>query len=130
MSNLNELITKKNKLLIQIRCIEESCEGIENEANAHRVAELNEQQMKLSASKRDLQGKLAAIESELNVISSKIQELSGTGVDRILEAIKNQRWFWFKDKPKVIFDRDTALFWTDLNYFSYGISNNTALYNI
>ncbi len=120
MSELKTLLAQKTDILAQIRRIEESCEGIENETNARRISELNEQQMKLSASKHDLQGKLSAIESELNGVSSKIQELSGTGVDKILEAIKNQRWFWFKDKPKVIFDRNTALLWADLNYFEYG----------
>ena len=114
MSNLNALVRQKNDLIAQIRHIEESCEGVENEANVHRITELNEQQTKLSASKRDLQQKLAEIESEMSSVSSRIQKLSGKGVDRILEAIKNQRWFWFKDKLKVLFDRDTALLWANL----------------
>lgn len=128
MSNLKTLLAQKDDLLTQIRRIEENCEGIENEANAYHISELNEQQMKLSASKRDLQGKLSAIESELNGISSKIQELSGTGVDKILEAIKKQRWFWFKDKPEVFMDRDTGLLWADLNYFPWGRNNNANEY--
>lgn len=126
MSELNALLTKKEELLTQIRRIEENCEGIENEANARRISELNEQQMRFSAEKRDLQSRLSAIESQLTGIASKIQELSGTGIDKILEAIKNQRWFWFKDKPKVIFDRDTALLWADLNYFPWCATNDSA----
>ena len=47
------------------------------------------------------------------------------GVDKILGTIKNQRWFWSRGQPKVIFDRDTALLWTDLNYFLHKSSNNS-----
>ncbi len=119
MSELSALTARKEELLAQIRRIEENCEGLENETNARKVSELNEKQMSLTAIKRELQAKLSALDGEINGITSKINELSGTGIDRILEAIKNQRWFWFVGKPKVLFDRDTALLWADLNYFPY-----------
>ena len=48
MSALNALLARKEDLLAQIRCIEENCEGIKNEANARRISELNEQQMRFS----------------------------------------------------------------------------------
>ncbi len=38
----------------------------------------------------------------------------------ILRAIKHQRWYFFQNKPKIIFDRDTGLIWADLKYFHYG----------
>ena len=38
---------------------------------------------------------------------------------KILDAIKNQRWFFFKNKPKIIFDRDTGLIWANLDYFPH-----------
>ena len=123
MSELDGLLQQKNDLLDQIRQIEESCEGIENEANAKKILDLNERQMSLSAVKRELQTKLSSIDAELNNISSKINELSGTGIDKILNAIKNQRWYFLNNKPKIIFDRDTALLWANLDYFPYANFN-------
>ena len=123
MSELDGLLQQKNDLLDQIRRIEESCEGIENEANAKKILDLNERQMSLSAVKRELQTKLSSIDAELNNISSKINELSGTGIDKILNAIKNQRWYFLNNKPKIIFDRDTALLWANLDYFPYANFN-------
>ena len=52
-------------------------------------------------------------------INAEILELSGTGVEKIFAAIKNQRWYFFKNKPKVFMDRDTGILWTNLEYFSY-----------
>ena len=46
--------------------------------------------------------------------------LQKQNVKKILDAIKNQRWFFFKNKPKIIFDRDTGLIWANLDYFNYG----------
>lgn len=46
-------------------------------------------------------------------------ELGGTGVEKILEAIKNQRWYFIKNKPKVLFDKSTGLLWANLNTFNY-----------
>ena len=49
----------------------------------------------------------------------KIKNLSDSGVEKILQAIKNQRWYFFANKPKVLMDRDTALLWANLDYFPY-----------
>ena len=100
MSDLQTLTTQRDELLAKIREIESSCEGIENEHNAQRVQELNLEHAQLSAQKQELSAKLSAMESRLSEISSEITKLSGTGIDRILEAIKNQRWYFFKNKTK------------------------------
>ena len=119
MSELDVLLQKKEELLAKIQRIAENCEGIENEANAAKVAELNGRQAELLAQKDELKGKLAGIDGELGTISQNIRDLSGSGVDRILEAIKNQRWYFFKNKPNVMMDKNTALLWANLNYFPY-----------
>ena len=117
MSELQTLTAQRDEVLAKIREIEASCEGIENEHNAQRVQELNLEQAQLNAQKQELSGKLSALEARLSAISSEIAQLSGTGIDRILEAIKNQRWYFFKNKTKVLMDRDTGLLWANLNYF-------------
>ena len=129
MSELETLIQQKNDLLGKIRQINESCEGIDNEDNARRVLELNGRQSELVAAKNALASKLSALERELSAINQNIRDISGGGVERILQAIKNQRWFFFKTKPKVLMDRDTGLLWDDLNYFPYGKNNNTNEYS-
>ena len=129
MGELQALLSQKETLAEQLRRIAETCEGLENESNAAQVAMLNEEQLKLTATKNELQGKVAGLEKQLLDLSRKINELSGSGVDRILNAIKNQRWFFFKNKPKVLMDRDTALLWASLQYFPYGKNNNGAEYN-
>lgn len=119
MSKINQLLIKRNELNSEIRNIEQTCEGIENEHNAQKISELNLRQAKLSAEKISIGKKLSQLENELNKISDDIRSLSGTGISKILDAIKNQRWYYFKNKPKVIMDRDTALLWVNPNYFKY-----------
>lgn len=119
MNDLQTLTTQRDELLAKIREIESSCEGIENEHNAQRVQELNLEHAQLSAQKQELSTKLSAMESRLSAISSEITKLSGTGIDRILEAIKNQRWYFFKNKTKVLMDRDTGYLWANLDYFDW-----------
>lgn len=40
-------------------------------------------------------------------------------IEKILQAIKNQRWYFFKNNEYILFDRYTALIWANLNYFPY-----------
>lgn len=128
MSELTTLTTQRDDLLAKIREIEETCEGIENENNAQRVQELNLEQAQLTAQKKEVSIKLSALQNRLTAIANEITTLSGTGIDRILEAIKNQRWYFFKNKTKVLIDRDTGLLWANLDYFQYGKNNNSEGY--
>lgn len=130
MGELQALLSQKESLAEQLRRIAETCEGLENESNAAQVAMLNEEQLKLTATKNELQGKVAGLEKQLLDLSRKINELSGSGVDRILNAIKNQRWFFFKNKPKVLMDRDTALLWANLDYFKWRKNDNNEWYSL
>ena len=119
MSEYTDLTAKRDELLAKLREIEENCEGIENEHNAQKVQELNIEQAQLKAQKQELSAKLSVIEGKFNAINAEINKLSGTGVDRILEAIKNQRWYFFKNKPKVLMDKLTGILWANLDYFPW-----------
>ncbi len=125
-SEMDALGRQKEELLAKVQRIAENCEGIENEANAAKVAELNKRQAELLAQQDGLQGKLSALQGELSSISRRIQELSGSGVQKILEAIKNQRWYFFKNKPKVLMDKNTALLWANLDCFPWYTEAYTA----
>lgn len=126
---MENLLRQRDELLEKIQRIAETCEGIENKENARRITELNGRQAELLAQKDELKAKLSALDGELGSIGKNIQDLSGSGLEKILQAIKNQRWFFFANKPKILMDRDTALLWADLNYFPYGKNNNSYDYS-
>lgn len=64
---------------------------------------------------------LAALTAQRDGLLKKIREIEapGNGVEKILEAIKNQRWYFIKNKPKILFDRNTGLIWANLHTFNY-----------
>lgn len=117
VSELQILTSQRDELFSKIREIEASCEGIENENNAKRVQELNLELAQLIAQKAEIQSKLNAVQGKLTQINNEITKLSGTGIDRILEAIKYQRWYFFKNKSKVFLDRNSGILWANLNYY-------------
>lgn len=117
MTELQILTTQRDGLLDKIREIEASCEGIENENNAKRVQELNLEHAQYSAQRREVVAKLTSLDEKLLCINAEIIKLSGTGVERILEAIKKQRWYFFKNKTKIVFDRMTGKIWPNQAYF-------------
>lgn len=60
--------------------------------------------------------------AQKEIIADKIQVLENEfepGKKKILTAIKLQRFYFFKNKPKVFMDKDTALLWVNLDYYSY-----------
>ena len=129
MNELQSLLNQKENLLEQLRQIAEVCEGTENPSNAKKVSELNEKLSRLVAQKSNLENKIELLSLGITSASEKIRQLSQSGVDKILAAIKNQRWYFFKNHPKIIFDRDTAFLWANLQYFPYGKNGNSEEYN-
>ena len=121
MEKLQELEQKREGILAKVREIERSCEGIENEENAKQANQLNIEQAELIEQKKQLSTQMSAIEAKLHNISSKISAMSGKGMDILLDALKNQRWYFFKNKKTVLFDKDSGLLWANLNYFPYGV---------
>lgn len=63
---------------------------------------------------------LATLTAQRDGLLKKIREIEapGNGVEKILEAIKNQRWYFIKNKPKILFDKNTGLIWANLNTFN------------
>lgn len=129
MSNINELIKQKNEILQKIKEIEQNCEGIDNENNSKKISELNIQKSDLLAKKNALSTQLSIMEQQINAINTEINNLSGTGIDRILDAIKEQRWYFFKNKPKVLMDKYTGILWANLDYFDY-LNENGGAYTL
>ena len=128
MSNINELIMQRNEILEKIKGIEENCEGIDNENNTKKILELNMKKSNLLSKKNELSYKLSIMKQQLNSINAEINNLSGTGIDRILDAIKGQRWYFFKNKPKVLMDKLTGILWPNLTCFRYS-KNESQMYS-
>ena len=42
-----------------------------------------------------------------------------TDMERILQAIESQRWFFFENNKKIIMDSRTGIIWANLDYFPY-----------
>lgn len=119
MNELQSLVRRQTDLLAKIHHIEEACEGLENKNNALKNLALTLKRIKLLQQKNDLQVQLTVLEQELENIGHAAQELSGTGMARILEAIKSQRWFFIKNKPEVLMDRNTGLLWNNPSYIPF-----------
>lgn len=113
MSDLQTLLTKRDQLLNKMHNIEESCEGIENANNSKRKQQLDIEIAKLSTQKQELSKKLSEIDIKLSMLNSEIATLASSGVDKILEAIKKQRWYYFKNKTHIMFDKNTGLLWNN-----------------
>lgn len=119
MSDLATLIDERDSVLGKIREIEIVCEGLENEANAKQLQELNLLSTSLSMKKQQTINQLSVLEEKVTEVNVEITRLSSTGAQRILNAIKEQRWYFFKNKTKVLLDRDTGILWANLDYFPW-----------
>lgn len=117
MAAIDTLNGKKEELLAKLSAIQEACEGTENPANAAKVHTLEARQAALDSAEKDLQGKLSALKREIAAVSGEIGNLQGETRDRLLEAIKAKRYYYFKNKNKIIFDKVTGVLWTNPRYF-------------
>lgn len=131
MSELENLKAKQQELLDKIQEIEEQCQGIENEHNAQKVQELNKVQAQLIGNQNNLKQQLQSVQEKLKTINNEIDKLSSTATDRIFEAIKKQRWYFFKNKQHILMDKTTGILWANLDYFPYKKEQeNNTYYNI
>lgn len=51
-----------------------------------------------------------------------------TDTEKILQAVENQRWYFFENNDKILFDATNALIWADLRQFPY-TKQDGALYS-
>ncbi len=131
MNELENLKARQQELLDKIHALEEQYEGIENTHNAQKMQELNKVQAQLIGNQNNLKQQLQSVQEKIKTINSEIDKLSSTATDRILEAIKNQRWYFFKNKKHILMDKTTGILWANLDYFPYKKEQeNNTCYNI
>ena len=114
--NVVSLIKQRDTVSKKIREIEKLCEGIENENNAKMVDDLKIKQERCVEQRKDLMKNISVLDERIRSIRDEIATVSGKGIERILDAIKNQRWYFFKNKTKVLLDRYTGLLWANLQH--------------
>ena len=113
------LLKQKEALLEKIRDIEESCEGIQNANNVSTTQKLNEEKSQLLQKQKDYTAELKVIGARLNEIGTQLSALSGTGSEKILDAIGKQEFYFIKNKPNVFFEKTSGLLWSNLDTFPY-----------
>ncbi|WP_455048283.1 hypothetical protein [Mitsuokella sp.] len=107
-----------NNIMARLNEITFEAEGLENPANAAEMNSLRAQQQQLLAQRDGMKTQIRAIDETLHAIEQKINTL-GSGTRKILAAIKSQRWYYFKNKPRILMDKSTGLLWQNPAYFSY-----------
>lgn len=120
------LLKQKEALLQKIRNIEENCEGIKNANNVSTTQKLNEEKSQLLQKQKDYTAELKVISTRLSEIDNQLTALSGTGSDKILEAIDKQKFYFIKNKPNVLFEKTTGLLWANLDVFLFFFSGHKA----
>lgn len=118
MNSIDILEKQKSKVLESIKEIEK-LEGIENEENLAGISELHSQKAKLNSKINALSVQLSNLKLELEVINQEINYLSCSAEDKILNAIKEQRWYFLKNETKALIDKKTGILWANLEYFPY-----------
>lgn len=118
MSSIEVLEKQRTKVLEDIKKIE-ALEGVENERNSLEMSNLNLEKAKVNSQINELSGKLSGLRLQLEGINQKINDLSSSAVDKILDAISEQRWYFFKNKPDIMLDKNTGMLWPNLKTFKF-----------
>lgn len=117
--NFSTLLAQRDEVLESIKQIEVNCEGIDNKSSVHKLNALNMERAKLISDKNRFSLEFTSIEQRLIQINQDIRDLSDKGIERVLTGIKEQRWFFFKNKPDILFDKTTGYLWPNLEHFKY-----------
>lgn len=128
--DISYYLSRKKELLETIQSIEQTCEGTDNPVNCQNIIGLDAEKARLSSRNKEIESESKKINSRIKEINDQIVELSKNSTDVILEGIKNQRWFFFKNKPSVFFDKFTGLLWANLHYYNYDDSNGKSIDNV
>lgn len=105
-----ELQTQYDALQQQIQSINQFLAGEEN-------ADVAQQALNLRSQQTQIQQQIATLNAKLSVIDTQIPTLANGKHKELLEAISQQRWYYFKDKTHVLYDSHTGYLWPNLDYF-------------
>ena len=110
-----ELLKKKVDLEKEIGVIEESYEGVQNEHNMKLLGELNHEKQLLLNKKKNHADALQTLELQLEGVNKRLEAFTGSGSEKIIQAIAKQSFFFFINKLNVVFEKTSGLFWPNMN---------------
>lgn len=116
---MEDLFRQRDELREKIRALAQTYGSPENPINAEQLIELNAAQAALLVQRDALTNEITSLDDELKVADKTIVEFFSDAVKKILQAIQNQRWFFFANNDQILFDRTTALLWANLDKFPY-----------
>lgn len=119
----NELSRRKLVLEQAIYQLNEVLDGASHPAVAKDLRSLFERERELLFKKeqKELERQqaawtIAAWDDELRQLRSELTSRTPGQQTELLAALKKRRWYFFKNRPLWIFDRDTGLIWPNLDY--------------
>ena len=90
LEELQELKKNQNKIIVDLMNLKKILNAQTEKPNKEQ-----KKQYEMEKNIYNLKQKILSTQQELKRIDNKINELSLTETDKILKAIKNQRWYFF-----------------------------------
>lgn len=109
---------QKKVLFQQIKQLKGELEGIElQDDQLPEVIELTQQKDRLDVKISSLQQESKEINQRITQLSNRKQAMVDGLKKKLLQSMKPQRWWFFKNKQEILFDRHTGYLWPNLNQF-------------
>lgn len=110
------LLEQKKQLEAQLSEMNSELDGSENPEIAQKINDLELEKAKLTKECESTENNAKTLKEALNSLKSKITNLSDGKNKELIEAVKKQRWFFFKEPKEIIFDSQIGLAWENLDY--------------
>jgi hypothetical protein len=112
------LIEQKKQLQAQLSEMNSELDGSENPEIAQKINDLELEKAKLTKECESADNNAKTLKEALNSLKVKITSISNGKNKELIEAVKKQRWFFFKEPKEIIFDTNTGIVWENLDYVS------------
>lgn len=106
---MEQLNTQLQQLKQQLAEIDGFLAGEESPTVAQQILGVKQQQA-------NIKNQISQLNAQLTTLSHSIPTLAHGNLKPLLEAISQQRWYYFKDKTHVLYDSHTGYLWPNLEY--------------
>ncbi len=122
--NRASLCAHKSQLETELHLLNQKSGDTEETVN-NQLTQLEQKKSQLENRKKLLADNLALVEADLDKTAEAVARLGTNANEQLSVAANQQRWFFFKNKPHILFDRKTGLLWPNLDYFAYEKEENS-----
>ena len=116
-SNYEQMKQQRVELEQQLSELAGLFDGLDNPAVAEKVAQLEVQKAERTGRLNKLSAEIENAKAEISSLFEKISKCSGGVTHRLLDIISNQRVFYIKNKPKLVFDTHTGCLFPNIDYY-------------